>query len=160
MPSVLFVCTGNQYRSPIAAASFLQQLGERRLADQWVVKSAGTWTLPDEPPLANAVRIAGDLGLNIIDHKTRLVTADELSRYDLILVMERGHKEAITYEFPLTCKNVYLLSEVVDRIAYDIPDPADARVNAKEVALELCDLIQRGFFEICRLAELNHADKL
>jgi protein-tyrosine phosphatase len=158
MPSVLFVCTANQYRSPIAAAAFLRQLNSHGAMDQWIVKSAGTWTDPDLPPFPDAIRVAQNLGLNIMDHTTRTVTAEELSRYDLILVMEQGHKEAILREFSLVCKKLHLLSEVVDHIEYDISDPADSQVNAKEVAIELCNLIQRGFSQICTLAEANCLD--
>lgn len=159
MPSVLFVCTGNQYRSPIAAAAFLRQLNCQEMAAQWFVGSAGTWTVPDLPPFPDAIRVAQDLGLNIVDHTTRTVTANELSKYDLVLVMEQGHKEAITREFSLACKKLHLLSEVVDHIEYDVSDPADSHVNFKEVALELCNLIQRGFPQICILAESNCLDK-
>ena len=159
MPSILFVCTGNQYRSPIAAAAFLRQLDRQGIANQWTVGSAGTWTTPNQPPPPKAVQVAQDLGLNIVDHTTRMVTAEELSKYDLVLVMEQGHKEAITYEFPRVRKRLHLLSEVVNHMDYDISDPADPRVNAKGVASELCDLIGRGFPEICRLAESNRSDK-
>jgi protein-tyrosine phosphatase len=159
MPSVLFVCTGNQYRSPIAAAAFLRQLDQHGITDQWLVKSAGTWTTPDQPPPANAVQAARDLGLDISDHTTRMITAEELSKYDLILVMEQGHKEAITYEFSLPCRNVYLLPEVVEHIEYDISDPADPDVDVKKIARELCDLVQRGFPEICSLAGSNGSAK-
>lgn len=84
-----------------------------------------------------------------------MVTADELSKYDLVLVMEQGHKEAITYEFPLARKKLRLLSEVVDHVEYDILDPADPEVDVKKVAKELCDLVERGFPEICSLAGSN-----
>jgi protein-tyrosine phosphatase len=159
MPSVLFVCTGNQYRSPIAAAAFRRQLNDRESAEQWIVASAGTWTDPGLPPFPDSVRVAQDLGLNIMDHTTRTVTADELAKYDLVLVMEQGHKEAIMREFSLTCRKLHLLSEVVDHIEYDISDPANAYVDAKEIAIEVCGLIQRGFSQICALAEANCLDK-
>jgi protein-tyrosine phosphatase len=159
MPSILFVCTGNHYRSPIAAAAFRRQLDQHGLADQWAVGSAGTWTTPNQPPFPNAVRVARELGLNLNDHTTRMVTADELAKYDLVLVMEQGHKEAITYEFSLPGRRVSLLSNAVDHVEYDISDPADPRVDAMEVASELCDLIQRGFPEICRLAEVNCSER-
>lgn len=159
MPSVLFVCTGNQYRSPVAAAAFLRQLNSQETTEQWIVGSAGTWTLPGLRPFPDAVRVAHDLGLNIIDHTTRLITANELSKYDLILVMEQGHKEAILREFSVDCKKLHLLSEVIDHIEYDISDPADSHVSAKEVAVELCNLIQRGFPQIRALVEANCLDK-
>ena len=127
MPSILFVGTGNQYRSPIAAAAFLRQLNRRGIANQWTVRSAGTWTTPDQPPPPNAVRVAHDVGLDILDHTTRIVTADELSRYDLVLVMERDHKEELSHKFPVAGMRLHLLSEVVSHLDYDISDPADPR---------------------------------
>ena len=159
MPSVLFVCTGNQYRSPIAAAAFLRQLNRQGKASRWIVRSAGTWTTPNQPPLPDAVRVAQDLGLNIRDRTTRKVTAGELSKCDLILVMEHKHKEALSYEFPTASKKIHLLSEVVNHLDYDIWDPADPSVSAKGVAIELCDSIRRGFQEICELAESNSSER-
>ncbi len=158
MPSVLFVCTGNQYRSPIAAAAFLRLLNQRGLADQWTVKSAGTRTIPGQPPLPNAVRVAQELGLNISNHTTRMITADDLSKYDLVLVMEWRQKQALCYEFPAASKRIHLLSEVVNHLDYDIWDPVDPSVSARGVAIELCDSIRRGFWDICGLAESNGLD--
>ncbi len=155
MPSVLFVCTGNQYRSPIAAAAFLRLLNQRGLADQWIVKSAGTRTIPGQPPLPDAVRVARDLDLNISDHTTRMITADDLSKYDLVLVMEWRQKQALCYEFPAASKRIHLLSQVVNHLDYDIWDPADPSVSARGVAIELCDSVRRGFWDICGLAESN-----
>ncbi len=160
MPSVLFVCTGNQYRSPIAAAAFLRQLNRQGKASRWTVRSAGTWTTPNQPPLPDAVRVAQDLGLNIRNRTTRKVTADEVSKYDLILVMEQKHKETLNSEFPTASKKIHLLSEVVNHLDYDIWDPADPSVSAKGVAIELCDSIRRGFQEICELAEANSSDHI
>ncbi len=153
MPSVLFVCTGNQYRSPIAAAAFRRQLERMDAADGWIVSSAGTWTVPGLLPPLNAMRTAEQFGLNISSHRTSLITADELSKHDLILVMEQGHQEAIAAEFPSVHNKLHLISEVVDHLPYDIPDPADPRVDVRVVARQLCDLIERGYKEICRLAE-------
>ncbi len=155
MPSILFVGTGNQYRSPIAAAAFLKLLNHQGMANQWIVKSAGTGTTPNQPPPPKAVRVAQDLGLNILEHTTRTITSDELSKYDLVLVMEQGHRDSLAHSFPAADKRLRLLSEVVNHLDYDISDPADPAVSAKGVAIELCTLIRRGFPEICTLAESN-----
>lgn len=152
MPSVLFVCTGNQYRSPLAAAAFRQRLEQDGKAGQWVVSSAGTWTSPGLSPLPDAIRTARSLGLSIADHKTCPIDAHNLSQYDLILVMEQGHKEAILSEFPPARGKVHLISAVVDHISYDIPDPAGPDADLGQVARQLLDLIQRGYQAMCQLA--------
>jgi len=153
MPSVLFVCTGNQYRSPLAAAAFLKrlELDGRLGAAAWTVGSAGTWTASGLPPLPEALRVARDLGLSLADHRTSALEAGALSRSDLVLVMEQGHKESILSEFPSARGKVHLLSEAVDQTAYDIPDPAAPDVELAQVARQVYDLIGRGYESICRL---------
>ncbi len=67
--------------------------------------------------------------------------------------MEHGHREALLVEFPLERAKVHLFSEVVDRISYDISDPAEANVDLKQVAHQLYDLVKRGYPAICQLAD-------
>ena len=97
--------------------------------------------------------MARQLGLDIADHRTRAVNARALARQDLILVMEQGHKEALRSEFPALRRKVYLLSEVVDRLTYDIPDPADPYVEPWQALQKLEQLIEKGSGKIIELAE-------
>lgn len=153
MPSVLFVCTGNQYRSPLAAAAFLQRAesDDRPGAAAWTVSSAGTWTASGLSPLPDALRVARNLGLDLADHTTCALEAGSLTASDLVLVMEQGHKESILSEFPSARGKVHLLSEAVDHAAYDIPDPAAPDVELAQVARQVYDLIGRGYASICRM---------
>jgi protein-tyrosine phosphatase len=153
MPSILFVCTGNLYRSPIAAAAFLQRAKQEAEAEKWQIHSAGTWTESGKPVRSDALSAASKLGLNIEGHLTKLLNAEDISNHDLILVMEAGHKEAIQSEFPLARGKVFLLTEAAIHIAYDIPDPAKGNVNLEELCREISELINKGYPEICRLAE-------
>ena len=110
MPAVLFVCTGNRYRSPIAAATFRSLINSTPMATRWEVSSAGTWTTPGLPAVPSAIAAARALGLDITDHISCLINTENLGHYDLVLVMETGHKEAIAYEFPLISDRIFLLS--------------------------------------------------
>ena len=153
MPSILFVCTHNLFRSPIAAAFFSQVMDEKGLAEKMVVNSAGTWATPDTlmPPLA--IEAASKYKADLRKHQAVLINRSMLLEHDLILGMERGQKEAIQYEFPEVQNRVFLLSEVVDNRIYDIPDPAffdeTAAVNLVD---DLYDLIQRGYKNIFLLS--------
>jgi len=159
MPSVLFLCTANRFRSPLAAAIFRNKLNEDGQLASWQVGSAGTWTVPGLPAIPLALLAAQQLGLDLNAHASVPVNAQMLAEHDLILVMETGHKEALASEFPFVRKRVYLLSEVVDKVAYDIPDPEQSNEEAGEIARELNDLIQRGYAQICLLAEALHTQK-
>lgn len=154
MVSVLFVCTGNQYRSPIAAEAFREQLVRDGRAAQWQVNSAGTWTSPGRHAPRTAVELARLFGVNIDEHVTRLLDAKMLKDADLVFVMEEGHKEAIQAEFPFAKKKLHLLSQVADELAYDIPDPAASTYGeAREIVRELVMMIRMRCGNIYKIAE-------
>ena len=155
MPSILFICTANQFRSPLAAACLLDAIQTAQPTVGWIVESAGTWTMAGMPVAGLARQIASRLGLaaGLESHRTRQVDRDLLSQFDLSIVMEAGHKEALCLEFPFIKKRIFMLSEIVEGIQYDIPDPAAPGVDANEVARELKMLIGRGVNKIILLAE-------
>ncbi len=153
MPSVLFVCTANRFRSPLAAAAFQKTLGDEGIKG-WQVGSAGTWTDAGLPAAREAVQAARQLGVSLGGHASCPVNDALLSGYDLILVMEMGQKEALESEFPAVKNKVFLLSEIVDGLQYDIPDPVlSAESSPQEIANEVCHLVWKGFRSICSQAD-------
>jgi protein-tyrosine phosphatase len=156
MPSVLFVCLANRYRSPLAAAFFCYYLKQAADRKSWSVGSAGTWTKPGLPPDNRALQDAHQWSLDIKTHRSRQVNASLLSQSNLVLVMEAGQKEALQIEFPNERGKIYLLSEAAAGIPYDIPDPfGPDGATHQEIATELHNLIKGGFDKICNLA-LEH----
>jgi protein-tyrosine-phosphatase len=157
MPSVLFVCTANQFRSPIAAAIFRKLLAaEPGVTDSWTVASAGTWTRPGQPVIPMALQAARKLGIDLATHRSVQVSGQLLGEYDLILVMEASQKEALQSEFPNLSRHVYLFSNVVERGSYDIPDSFGSEREVAEICMELNELIQRGLSYIRVLAIALH----
>ena len=152
MPSVLFVCTANCFRSPLAAAFLRQALNEMGIADAWRVGSAGTWATPGQPALPPVSQAARTFGVDLSGHRSTRVSRKVLSGYDLILVMQAGHREALLTEFPEVGERLYLLSDVVERRSYDIPDSLESEEGILEVSRELESLIRRGRDSICVLA--------
>jgi protein-tyrosine phosphatase len=144
------------YRSPLAAARFRQMLQEQRRPDSWIVESAGTWTVPGRPLPPEVLRAAGACAIHMKSHVTRQVDCDLLAGYDLILVMEKGHREALGIEFPQVAGRLCLLSELVDGLPYDIPDPLKSGQELDELAAEMFRLIDRGVQKICQTASLLH----
>ncbi|HSB01038.1 MAG TPA: hypothetical protein VLE49_10340 [Anaerolineales bacterium] len=155
MPTILFVCTGNLYRSPIAAEAFRDQLMQAGQDAEWTVYSAGLWAPPGQPPPPQAVELALSHGLLIDEHKTQPLTAELLAKADLVLVMEEGQKESIKAEFPFARQKVHLLSQVVEGIVYDIPDPVAANSEADSIIGELVAMIRAGYMKIYRIAEAD-----
>jgi len=153
MPSILFVCTANRFRSPIAALYFAREVVRRGDDDFIKVSSAGTWAMSGLPAMPKAVQIGEDYDLNLSYHRSRVITREKLSKADLILVMEAGHKEAITHEFPETSGRVFLLTEAAGEYPASIPDPyGEAHASPGDVASEIIDLIDEGYDQIIALA--------
>jgi protein-tyrosine phosphatase len=160
MPSILFVCTANQFRSPIAAACLLDLIQKGNLAGEWKVESAGTWTSAGLPAAATALQAAERLGFRGLQgHLSRQVSQKLLDEFDLILVMEGGHLEGISSEFPSVMGRITLLSQVADGVAFNVPDPFGPGGNAELVVSQLQALIQKGFQRILELAQAQHDRK-
>lgn len=160
MPSVLFVCTANQYRSPLAAAIFRRLLEQSGQSADWQVASAGTWTKPGIPLDPHTEAIARRLGLDLSGHRTCLVSAELLEQFDLILVMEPGHREALSLEFPVSAPRLVLLPQLVDGLPSGIPDPNTPQADLDEVSQELLEILKRGFPKIVQAARAFHQARL
>ncbi|NOT05943.1 MAG: hypothetical protein HOP27_15215 [Anaerolineales bacterium] len=153
MPKILFVCTGNLYRSPLAAAFFVRKLQENKKQKNWEVGSAGTWTVKGKSVPQEVLIAAEKFGLDLKGHATSMLDTNLLATQDLILVMERGHKEALSVEFPLARNKIYMLSEAVDDQEYDIPDPLKSGQAIDALAADLSELMERGHPKIVDLVE-------
>jgi len=153
MPSVLFVCTANRIRSPFAAALFRDKLAERGVAlSDWKIESAGTWTEAGYPAMPPAVDMARRWGLDLGQHRSRPVSWGILRRFNLILVMEQGQKEALQVEFPQISERMALLSEMCGP-PFDVRDPIGRSLRTLEDSFTLIDdLLTRGLDEIIRRA--------
>lgn len=160
MPSILFICTANLYRSPLAAALLQVKANELPDMDEWKIDSAGTWTKNGLAIHSQTISDASALGLDVSHHKSKQVTHDLMSSYDLILVMESGHKEALSLEFPEYTDNIYLLSEAIDGIAYNINDPFSPEgIHDRDIVDDLLKIISRGAGKIFTLAKTLHATR-
>jgi protein-tyrosine-phosphatase len=152
MPSILFVCTANRFRSPIAAIAFGRQVVKRGDDHHINISSAGTWTVSGLPATPDALKQAQKYNLNLSLHRSRLISQEILSESDLILVMDANHKEGITHEFPVVADKIYLLAEVTNEASYDIPDPYSTDESPAVVAKEIVEMIDHGYEKILQLA--------
>jgi protein-tyrosine-phosphatase len=121
------------------------------------VESAGTWAEPGLPISAPALKVAARLGLPGLDaHLTREVNQALLDQFDLILVMEMDHLEAMSIEFSSIFGRLMLLSEIADGLIYSIADPAKQKSDPQEIASDLQKLIKRGGKKILKMAQALH----
>jgi protein-tyrosine-phosphatase len=93
--NLLFVCTGNTCRSPMAAAITRAEL-ERRGWTHVAVQSAGAAATPGQPASDQAVNVLAEHGIDLGNHLTTPLTADHVQHADLVLVMSTSHLPAVT----------------------------------------------------------------
>lgn len=84
--------------------------------------SAGTWARPGLPVDRTVRELLAERGIDARDHRSQEVNERLLAQANIVLVMERGHREALRVEFPHHAPKIYLLSELKDQ-EQDILDP-------------------------------------
>src|ERR1700730_18664807 len=90
--NVLFVCTGNICRSPIAEAVFRTLVERERLSSQITIDSAGThgYQLGEQPD-PRAIRAAHQRGYDLSSQRARLFDLDDFRRFEWIVAMDSPH---------------------------------------------------------------------
>lgn len=152
MPNLLFVCTANICRSPMAEKLFGKVLSEKDMpVSDWHISSAGTWTTNGQFADKHAIRTMREMGLDLFQHKTRIITRQILTKQNLILVMENQHKEALQYEFPDMSDRIFLLSQMVNE-EYNIDDPFRKYMPAFRIcAKQMYGILNSGIDSIIHL---------
>lgn len=92
--NLLFVCTGNTCRSPMAAALARDALAERGATDV-AVASAGTSAWPGSPASAEVPQVLEEIGVELGDHEATELGPVQVEWADLILVMSLSHRRAV-----------------------------------------------------------------
>jgi protein-tyrosine-phosphatase len=112
------VCTGNRFRSPLAAALLADKAGKLPVR----IASLGTLDLGPEPALPEAIAIAESFGLDLSEHRARSISGVELDRFDLVLGFERKHVATSVVEGGAQSEQTFTLPELVELLR-EIPGP-------------------------------------
>lgn len=144
---VLFVCTGNICRSPIAEALFANVLAN---SIRGVVRSAGVRCMDGEPAHPLAQEVMNKRGIDLSGHRSRSLTPDLLMSQRLILVMEQAHQEWIASRMPQVRERVHLLGhwrnhEIMDPVHGGPPDFERGAQEIEQCLMDWSRYLSREF---------------
>ena len=144
MKMVLFVCTGNICRSPMAEALFRHRIGED---SDWNATSAGTYAPNGSPASNHAISALRELDIDLTSHRSKPLTPELVGSADLIVTMTEAHRFYILDLFPEVGNRVFLINSFgTSKVPADVSDPYGGSLQTykkirDEIDRALSDLI-------------------
>ena len=148
---VLFVCTANICRSPMAEGAFRSMARDAGFEAAFYVDSAGTFGgHVGQPPTFPAIRTAARRGYDIARLRARQVTAADIPQFDYIVAMERSHLVELRWMSPRdSFDRLRLFSEFCPPGSpLDVADPYGRSDRDYEEALDLIEAGCRGLLNV------------
>jgi len=123
---VLFLCWGNICRSPLAEQYLRHRLDEHGINDV-SVQSAGLGERDGRSSPDAAIRAARPHDVELDDHESRRVTADDVAESDVVFVMDYNNFHSAVTRFPAVDGDEFFLAAVLDDGSdHVVPDPYGA----------------------------------
>jgi glycine hydroxymethyltransferase len=151
--TVLFVCTGNVCRSPMAEGLFRKMIAGR---PDLQVSSAGVSTYPGQRPSPHAIEVLAKVGIDISSTRSKPLTEQLVQQATWIIAMTRSHLDSIFYQYPEAAEKTYLLREFEPGAAsFDIADPIGLGIDAYEEARVTIENALPGLLEFITSEGVN-----
>src|SRR5581483_9735955 len=150
MKTILFICTGNVCRSPMAEGLFryaVQGRGDFR------VLSAGLGAVDGQPPTPHSVTAMRELGIDISGQRSRALTADLVRQADYILGMTHAHADTVGLLYPAAAEKTFLLREFDDTLEPYEKDISDPIGSPYDVYVHCRDQIEQGIASLLKYME-------
>ena len=152
MYRILFVCTGNICRTPIAAAILQHFIRKEKLETIIDVESAGTWAMDGNPVSENTRRVCQEHGLDVAHHRARHIDHFMVKEADLILCMAEQHKLDLLTIYPHFRNKIFTLKEFMateNHRTLSVDDPYGRNIMAyRKTFREIEQEIQRIWPEL------------
>lgn len=141
MKNVLFICTGNVCRSPMAEQLFRSHMnGDRDIE----VGSAGIGAMEGHGPSSYAIEVMQEKGLDISKLRSQPVQEDLVERADCIFVMTYGHLDTLLLLYPNAAKKTFMLREFQPGLALEQREVDDPIGQSRETYRACRDQIEES----------------
>jgi glycine hydroxymethyltransferase len=153
MKTILFICTGNVCRSPMAEALFRRAVKGR---GEFRVVSAGIGAVDGQPPTSHSVRAMHELGVDISAQRSRMLTAELVRSADLILGMTHSHVDTVALLYPPAAEKTFLLREFDETLESYEKDISDPIGSSYPVYVDCRDQIEQGIVTLLKFMEQHN----
>ncbi len=155
MVRILFVCTGNTCRSPMAAILLREKIKSAAGGASFSVDSAGLAAWAGQTASPEAVLTMAERGFSLTHHRARQVDPERIAASNLVLTMTRSHKESLLRLLPAARDKTFTLAEYAGGET-DVADPIGGTVQSyRDCADQLTKMIDRAWDKIYQLAGKN-----
>jgi low molecular weight protein-tyrosine-phosphatase len=153
MIKVMFVCTGNVCRSPMAHYYMQKKVKDLGLENEFLISSCGTYAVTGEHATDNAIVSMKEYDVNLENHRATNIEDTDIDNYDYVITLTTRHKDNVLYHYPKLKGKVFTLKEfVLDDVKYmDIDDPWGLNIIVyKDTAKEIVEYVDKLIEKLVR----------
>ncbi len=150
MIKIMFVCSGNICRSPMAHHYMQKKVKELNIENKFLISSCGIFAYSGEKATLNAIMAMKDYFVDLENHRATNIFDTNIIDYDYIITLTKLHKSQIECNFPKLKEKIYTLKEFAnEKLVYkDIDDPWGLNIEvykscAKEIVENVDKLIEK-----------------
>jgi len=133
---MLFICTGNTCRSPMAQGLVAKALADE---DDWEVRSAGVAASVGSSESRHTSEVLLERGASLQGFRSRQVSAGMMKQASVVFCMTQGHRDQLLEEFPDCADKCYLVGDFsAKHPGSNVPDPFGmGRKSYEQVAIAI-----------------------
>jgi RpiB/LacA/LacB family sugar-phosphate isomerase len=153
MKTILFLCTGNICRSPMAEGLFRNAVKGR---GDFRVVSAGLGAVDGQQPTNHSVQAMKEIGIDIASQRSRALTAELVRSADYIFGMTHSHVDTVALLYPSAAEKTFLLREFDETLEPYEKDISDPIGSSYHVYVDCRDQIEQGIATLLKFMEQHN----
>src|ERR1700689_3563936 len=153
MKTILFLCTGNVCRSPMAEGLFRHAVKGR---GDFRILSAGLGAMDGQAPTHHSVQAMREIGIDISNQRSRMLTAELVRSADYIFGMTHSHVDTVGLLYPQMAEKAFLLREFDETLEPYEKDISDPIGSPYQTYVECRDQIEQGIVTLLKFMEQNN----